>query len=302
MPPPPPPRPTASVRLVGPGAGLGGQRSAPAAARAGASHRHRTQLLTQSRSGPGPVRPPARARGSGWDGLNLHDCHQHGPAGQSRPALALGATRAARWCAGSGVGSLLPSRGSRSGGRPSDQGCRVWIAGSLATVGTAGSIRVRLSRNLGMSPAGGGPPASALDRRDVHHRGPGASRRVPYGGACPGLCRLAWIAGARGSDTGGPLMIMIGQPPLSVTAAPQSAGPWSGQVQVGSASGPGPVSTAARPQVGGPGRHTPGPGPCQWPAPAPPPSSDPPAGGGTHWHLARAGPHQSAGPAPHASV
>jgi hypothetical protein len=36
-------------------------------------------------------------------------------------------------------------------------------------------------------------------------------------------------------------------------------GPWSGEV--GSASGPGPVSTAACPQIFGPGLHTPGPGP-----------------------------------------
>jgi hypothetical protein len=133
---------TAPDRFVGSGAGPGGPRPAPA--RAGASPRRRSRLLMQS----GPA-PPARARGSGWDGLNLHDGHQHGSEGQYRPARALGATRASRWfSAGSGVGSMLPSRGSRSGGRPSDQGCRVWIAGSFATVGTAGSIRS--SRNLGI--------------------------------------------------------------------------------------------------------------------------------------------------------
>ncbi len=92
---------TAPDRSVGYGADRDGPRSAPARAgtslrhrarplgrvrcrtrprsapvRAGASLRHRTRLLTRS----GPV-PPARARGSGRDGLNLHDGHQHGSAG-----------------------------------------------------------------------------------------------------------------------------------------------------------------------------------------------------------------------------
>jgi hypothetical protein len=89
------------------------------------------------------------------------------------------------------------------------------------------------------------------------HRGPVASRRVPYGGADPGLCCRAWIA--RGSVTERATGQLLSAPRAS------PPGPWLDQVW--SASGPGPVSTAARvrPQVRGPGRHT-GPGP----SPAPP--------------------------------
>ena len=72
----------------------------------------------------------------------------------------------------------------------SDQGCCLWISGSFVTVGTAGSIRP--SRNLRMSTLatrrGLGSPGRC-------HRGPCASCRVQSGGAHPGHCRRAWIAG-----------------------------------------------------------------------------------------------------------
>jgi hypothetical protein len=126
----------------------------------------------------GPLSAPFWA--GPWTALNLNlqpeAGHQHGPAGQSRPAVwALGVTRAAGWGAGyrdAGAGMPLPSNGSNSRRQSSDQGCRLWISRCFVTVGTAGSIRS--SQNLGMSSRAtrrrlGSPPAGRC------HRGPGAS-------------------------------------------------------------------------------------------------------------------------------
>ena len=145
---------------------------------------------------------------------------------------------------GPGVGMLLPSNGSHIRCQSSDQGCCLWISGSFVTVGTAGSIRP--SRNLGMSTLATRRGLGSLGRC---HRGPVSSCRVPSCGAHPGHCFRAWIAG--GSDTDA----VPGHLASTVSHAPQSSGPRAG----GSANGPGLVSTAVRPQVGGPGRpgHTP---------------------------------------------
>ncbi len=91
-----------------------------------------------------------------------------------------------------------------------------------------------------------GPPTRALDLRGVATVGP-----APVV-ACEAVGRTRATVSARGSPWA---LTPTGHQASTVSHAPQSAGPRAGEV--GSASGSGFVSTAARPQVGGPGRHTP---------------------------------------------
>jgi hypothetical protein len=86
------------------------------------------------------------------------------------------------------------------------------------------------------------------------HRGPGASRRVPYGGADPPGRASVVARGSPGAST------LKGHRACTVSHAPQSAGTlvrtsWVGQRALpGQHRGP----SSLTPQVGGSGQHTPG--------------------------------------------
>jgi hypothetical protein len=198
------------------------------------------RLLTRR----GPV-PPAHARWlwADWDtsattrvgGLVPSGPGHGGHPGCSRCA---GSPESYRRCR-PGLGRL----GSRSGAH-----CRA----RAAVCGSPGASSLWRRRARSAHPETsrrhpGHPPVHWI-AGTYRHRGPRASRRVPYGGA-----GRQWL----------PDVPSVSEPP-AIHARQQRPGasppgPWSGQV--GSASGPGPVSTAARPQIGGPGLHTPGPGP-----------------------------------------
>jgi hypothetical protein len=85
------------------------------------------------------------------------------------------------------------------GVRPRTRAAASGSPGASSTVGTVTAGSIRPSRNLGMSTRA---TRRRLGSPGRCHRGPGASRRVPYGGAHQGHCLRAWTAG--GSDTGGP--------------------------------------------------------------------------------------------------
>ena len=84
----------------------------------------------------------------------------------------------------------------RAAGRCPGQGCRVRIAGSFVL----GGRRARTARPRNTGCHLGHPPALWIAGM-YRHRGSGASRRVPYGGAYPGLSRRTWTA--RDSESAG---------------------------------------------------------------------------------------------------
>jgi hypothetical protein len=164
-----------------------GHAAGPGAARTG---RGRLRLGRQQASATAPSCSRGRARchplepgGSGRVGHTLHvgtdtgrraSPARPGPWGVTRGVLVPGVgspLSSRRWPPWIAQQSVLPA-----------QGCCVWIAGSFVTVGTADSIR--LSPCHWMPP---GPPAGALDRRDVSP--PRARRQSPravrWGGPGP---------------------------------------------------------------------------------------------------------------------
>jgi hypothetical protein len=183
---------TAPGRTAGRSAAWAGSSTDPA--RAGTSLRHRARPYGWDWC---CLYRAALGSGLGWTALNLQAGQQHGPAGQSRPVLALGVARAAGW----GRWFRVLACRCRPMVRAVRVSPRIWAAAcgsprASSVVGTVGSIHP--SRNLGMSTRA---TRRRLGSPERFHHGPGASRRVPYGGACPGHCLRAWITG--GSVTAG---------------------------------------------------------------------------------------------------
>jgi hypothetical protein len=175
----PPPRPATRSGTVSPGQVAAG--SGPGGNEPPSVDRHRTRLLTLSV----PV-PPARARGSGWDGLNLHDGHQNGSAGQPHPARALGGYPGCSRCDGSGswIAAAVPwMTVDRVAGPALGSGLPCVDRRELRHCGD-GQARSARPETWGCPP---GPPAGALDRRDVSppRARRQSSRAVRWGGPGP---------------------------------------------------------------------------------------------------------------------
>jgi hypothetical protein len=216
-------------------------------------------------SGPGGYRPPlphpaAHVAGAGatrsssvaLGGLDLpYTWPPRGSAGQSRPARAMEATRAAHGVLDrrSRIANAAPASAVayRTAGRTAGPGLPCVDRRGLRHCGDGGLAPLVPTARPETSGRYPGHPPALWIAVTYHHRGLGASRRVPNGGADTGLSRRNWIAWSSHRAS-------------TVSPTGQSARTVARSNWAGPASGPGLVSIAARRQVGGLGWHIPGTG------------------------------------------